>query len=317
MKSALNHFKSFSPFLKLLFLLMLIITGMIVISLIGLLIAMPFYGSDVFSILTGNHDLSNPIHVAFLKYMQIVSHFAMFIIPAIVFAILFEGGGRSYFLLRNKTSLPIILIGCFSMVLLLPFVNFLGDLNAALQLPESMKGLEHWMKTSEEAAYTLIMTFVSQTEWYAFVVNIFMIAVVPAVSEELIFRGIIQRQLGKWFGNIDVAVLVSAIIFSAIHMQFYGFLPRVFLGIVLGYMFVWTGSLWLPILAHFTNNALAAVVAWLHASGYIEQDFQSFGNLSSQPWQLFFVSLMALIVLWFLRYLNKKTNPYYQLLKNE
>jgi uncharacterized protein len=317
MKSALNQLKSFSPFLKLMFLLMLIITGMIVISVIGLLIAMPFYGSDVFSILSGDHDLSNPVHIAFLKYMQIISHFAMFIIPALLFAILFEGGARSYFMLKNKTSIPIILIGCFSMVLLLPFVNFLGDINANMKLPEFMHGLEQWMKTSEGAAETMIMTFVSQTEWYAFIVNIFMIAIVPAVSEELIFRGIIQRQFGKWFGNVHVAVIVSAIIFSAIHMQFYGFLPRVFLGIVLGYMFVWTGSLWLPILAHFTNNALATVVAWLHASGYIKQDFESFGNLTEQPWQLFFVSLIACIVLVFLRYLNKKTNPYYYLLKNE
>ncbi len=314
MNPILTQFRSFSPFLKLLFMLMLVITGMVIITLIGVLTALPFYGSATLDILLGNYDLTNPVHLSLLKYIQIISHFAMFIIPAIVYAKLFEGGGRSFFMLRNRQSLIILIIGAFVMILMLPFVNFLGDMNAGLRLPESLQSLEQWMKTTEESAEAMIMAFVSQTEWIALVINLFMIAFIPAIGEELVFRGILQRKLGQWFGNPHVAIFVSAVIFSAIHMQFFGFLPRLFLGILLGYMFLWSGSILLPMVAHFINNGLAVVVAWMYASGYIETDMESFGHLKDAPAQMWLITLMAFAALGILWFLNKKVNPFYHLL---
>jgi uncharacterized protein len=317
MSEILNQFRSFSPFLKLLFLLMLTITGMIVITLLGLLIALPFYGLDTILILFREHDLENPLHLAFLRYFQIVSHFGMFIIPALVFAKLFEGGSRSYFLLRNKVSIPVLMIGGFVIVLFLPFVNYLAELNSAIAFPEALKGIESTLKTAEEAAEKMILAFLSQTEWYAFLLNMFMIAVIPAIGEELIFRGIVQRKLGRWFGNVHLAIFVTSIIFSAIHFQFYGFIPRVFLGMLLGYMFVWSGTIWLPVFAHFVNNGLAVTVAWLHASGYINADIESFGNLNNSLMQIVWVTLMAFAVLVMFWYLNRKTNPNFRVLTDE
>ena len=241
----------------------------------------------------------------------------MFIFPALLYAKIFEDGGRSFFLTRNKISVPLLLMGGFVMVLMLPFVNFLGDINSNMHLPESMKTLENWMQTSEQTAEKIVLVFVSQTEWYALIINLFMIAIVPAVGEELIFRGILQRKLNQWFGNVHVAVFVSAFIFSAIHMQFYGFLPRLFLGMLLGYLFVWTGSLWVPIFAHFVNNGLAVLVAWMNASGFIADDLDSFGNYSDSWGHMLLLSFMAFAMLLFFRYVNKKANPYFGLLRKE
>ncbi len=317
MSEILNQFRSFSPFLKLLFLLMLIISGMLIFTVLGVLIALPFYGADSLQILFGKSDLTNPVHIAYLKYMQIISHFGMFIIPALIYATLFEFGRKSFFLFNHKISILIVLIAGFAMVLLLPFVNYLAELNLSMTLPSGLQGLENMMRGIEEAVEKMVLAFVSQTEWYALVVNLFMIAVVPAVGEELIFRGILQRKLGQWFRNTHVAVIVTAFIFSAIHMQFFGFLPRFFLGMVLGYMFVWSGSLWLPMFAHFVNNGLAVVVAWLHASGYIADDMDSFGNLNQTPSQLLLITLMAFAVIALLWFLNKKVNPAYGFFRNE
>lgn len=314
MNPILNQFRSFSPILKLLFMLMLVISGMVIITLLGVLTALPFYGSSALDILMGNYDLTNPLHLSLLKYIQIVSHFAMFIIPAIVYAKLFEGGGRSFFMIRNRQSLIILIIGGFVMMLMLPFVNYLGDLNEAFTLPEGLKSLENWMKTTEQQAEEMILAFVSQTEWTALVINLFMIAFIPAIGEELVFRGILQRKLGQWFGNVHVAIFVSAFIFSAVHMQFYGFLPRLFLGMLLGYMFLWSGSILLPMVAHFINNGLAVAVAWMHASGYIETDMESFGHLKDAPGQMWLITLMAFAALGILWFLNKKVNPFYHLL---
>lgn len=317
MSEILNQFRSFSPFLKLLFLLILVVSGMIIITTLGAVLALPFYGKESVNILFGESDLENPVHLAYLKYIQIVSHVGMFIIPAFLYATWLESGRKSFFLFNHRISFLVVLIGGFSMVLLLPFVNYLAELNMSMTLPSGLQGLENLMRGIEESAEKMVMAFVSQTEWYALVVNLFMIAFIPAVGEELIFRGVLQRKLGQLFRNTHIAVIVSAFIFSAIHMQFFGFLPRFFLGIVLGYMFVWSGSLWVPMFAHFVNNALAVVVAWMHASGYIEQDLDTFGNLNNSPGQLFMISLMAFAALALFWFLNKRVNPVYGFFRNE
>jgi uncharacterized protein len=311
MSSILNQFREFPPFVKLLFLLMLIIAGMLIATFAGFLLALPFYGSEAFVILSGGQDLTNPTHLSLLRYFQIISHFGMFIIPAIVYAKLFEAGNRSFFAFRNRISVFILFIGGFVMVLMLPFVNYLGDLNSYIHFPQSMKGLEDVLRTLEETAEETILALVSDSRWQIYLLNMFMIAVVPSIGEELIFRGVLQRKLMQWFGNVHLAILVSAVIFSAVHLQFFGFLPRVFLGVLLGYMFVWTGSLWLPMFAHFINNGLAVTVAWLHASGNISQDLETFGNFSGQTGQMIMLSAMAFFALLILWYVNKKTNPRY------
>ena len=109
-------------------------------------------------------------------------------------------------------------------------------------------------------------------------VNILIIAVIPALGEELLFRGVIQQLFLKWNGKVHLSIWLTAFIFSAVHMQFLGFFPRLILGAVLGYMLVWSGSLWLPIIAHFTNNAFAVVVTYFIGVNKVDPSIESMGS---------------------------------------
>ncbi|MFO8053840.1 MAG: CPBP family intramembrane glutamic endopeptidase, partial [Bacteroidales bacterium] len=99
----------------------------------------------------------------------------------------------------------------------------------------------------------------------------------PAIGEELLFRGVLQQLLSKLFANVHLGILVTAILFSAIHMQFFGFLPRIVLGLVLGYAFYLSGNIWMPVVIHFVNNAFAVVIAHLYYNDLIQQNFDEFG----------------------------------------
>ena len=154
------------------------------------------------------------------------------------------------------------LYGIIALVALLPIVGVLNEWNQAISLPDFLAPLEAWMREAENTATELQERFLSGTSYLDLIVNIVVMAITPAICEELLFRGVIQSQLEKWFKNAHVAVWVAAIIFSAIHFQFYGFFPRMVLGAALGYLLVYGKSLWLPIIAHALNNSMAVVGAW-------------------------------------------------------
>ena len=150
----------------------------------------------------------------------------------------------------------------------LPFISWLGEINQSLSLPESLSGIENWMERMENKANELIIAFLNVKSVGAKLFNVFMIAIIPAVGEEFLFRGVILRLFKEWTKNAHIAVLVSAFLFSALHLQFYGFMPRLLLGVILGYLFVWSGSLWVPMLIHFINNAFAII--YIYATGSMD-----------------------------------------------
>lgn len=160
------------------------------------------------------------------------------------------GGGKNY------------LYGIIALLALLPIVGVLNEWNQGISFPDALAPLELWMREAEDAAAELQERFLSGTSYLDLIINIVIMAITPAICEELLFRGVLQNQLEKWFKNAHIAVWVAAIIFSAIHFQFYGFLPRMVLGAALGYLLVYGKSLWLPIVSHCVNNSLAVITAW-------------------------------------------------------
>ena len=126
-----------------------------------------------------------------------------------------------------------------------------------------LNGIEIWMKNSEEKAKVLTDAFTEGDSLGVLFLNLIVIALLAALSEELFFRGVLQKVLIECTRNKHLGVWIGAIIFSAFHMQFYGFLPRMLMGAFLGYLFLWSGSLWLGIFAHFINNGMAVLIIWL------------------------------------------------------
>ena len=114
-----------------------------------------------------------------------------------------------------------------------------------------------------------------------FLYNVVLMAIIPAIGEELLFRGVLMRQFKNWLKNIHWAIIITAFLFSALHMQFYGFIPRMLLGVLFGYLVWWSGSLWTSMLAHFINNLMAVIFYYLYNKQLISKSVDSFGATSA------------------------------------
>jgi uncharacterized protein len=150
------------------------------------------------------------------------------------------------------------------------------------------------MKQSEDKATELTEAFTRGTSVGTLILNLFVVAFMAALSEEMFFRGVLQKVSIECFRNKHVGIWFSAIIFSAFHMQFFGFFPRMFMGAYLGYLFLWSGSLWPGILAHFVNNGAMVFLLWLANRGVISADVDKVGILESE---LIYVVISSAVVI--------------------
>lgn len=292
------------PWLKLISLLIITFASLLFVTLAGMLVALPIFGKDMLENAAGTGDLGDPAILARLKYLQIVSQIGLFIVPVIAFTFLVTRQKAAYLGFTVKRALWPMLAASVIMFAGLPLINWLLELNMQLKLPASWSGLEQWMRRSEEDAGRLTEAFIQTPSVGSFLLNLLMMAVIPAIGEEMLFRGLIQRLCREWFKNIHLAIMVSAAIFAFVHFQFFGFLPRFLMGVLFGYMVYWSGSLWVPIIAHFMNNATAVVVAFLSARWLPGTDFNTFGRTES-PWIILGSALLVSLIctaLW----LNRK-----------
>ncbi|MDZ7777205.1 MAG: CPBP family intramembrane glutamic endopeptidase [Bacteroidales bacterium] len=138
-----------------------------------------------------------------------------------------------------------------------------------------------------------------RTSYGALAANLLLIAVIPAIGEELFFRGVLQKVFTDWFSNAHAGIIITSVLFSALHMQFFGFLPRFVLGVLFGYYFYWSRSLWLPIFAHFINNGAAVVVAFLAARGSVDVDYEEFGSYNQESALVGIYFLLSMLLIFF------------------
>ena len=211
-----------------------------------------------------------PVTTEALKWVQLIQTAALFLLPPFLMAFLWTKQPLEWLKLKSETR-GYGLWAIFLMLIALPAINLVGYFNQQMSLPAFLEPLEQWMKTAEANAAHLTEQFLSVTTFDGLIINILLMALLPAVAEELTFRGVLQRliqtqtneAINREGKRVHLAIWCTAILFSAIHMQFYGFLPRMLMGALFGYALVWTGSLWIPILMHFTNNAMAVILYFL------------------------------------------------------
>jgi membrane protease YdiL (CAAX protease family) len=282
-----------TPFSRLVFAIALTFSCFIIIFFLAFLIAMPIYHVNLMNTLDILNQENNPTAIALLKYFQVTQSFGLFIIPAILAGFFFEWNSWRYLRADCISSRTLFFIVFLLMFVSIPFINWLVTVNEMMKLPAFLTGLEDWMKSAEEQAGKLTDTFLSGKSFGTFLFNIFMIGILPAVGEEFMFRGLLQRLLKDWLKNIHVAIFMTGFLFGAMHLQFYGLLPRMILGVMFGYLFYWSGSIWVPVFAHFINNSGAIVVSWLSNLGLISQKYQDFGSTSN----IFFIILSLLMTM--------------------
>ena len=176
-----------------------------------------------------------------------------------------------------------------------------------MHLPGWLSGLENWMTEQEDKADKTIDMLIASKTAGTMIVNIFNIALLPAISEELFFRGVFQKIFGKLFRSGHIAIWITAFLFFAIHLQFIGFIPRFILGLVFGYLFFWSGTLWLPIISHFVNNAVPVIVTFVQGMDKLNEPENV--SLWRQAIYLPLPDAISLMILFYFRNKNMKNKP--------
>jgi membrane protease YdiL (CAAX protease family) len=231
------------------------------LGLLGTVILSMVTGMNLSEI--GNTDqwnYSDPRTVAMIRGMQAVQFVSLFLVPAWINTYFLTTDRRTYLGLRVMQP-KYLLAGVAVMIISIPFVNWMGELNRQIDFPPDMAA---WMKEKEEQASLMIRALLSRRSPADLMLNLFFIADLASVGEELLFRGLLQRLFIKLFRSPLAGILVSAFLFSAMHMQFYGFFPRFLLGAVLGLIYWYSGSLWIAIIAHFVYDAALIILAYFY-----------------------------------------------------
>jgi len=298
------YFKKVHPMLQLLIFAGMAMGCFLIFGLVGTMILAKVTGIDVMTLSDPDKwDYANPSLLTFLRGMLVVQFFALYIIPVFLFARFCDPKPTQYLGLTSAKPMYFIL-GIVVLLVALPFVDWTGIFNHGL-IPETTS-IGKWMKTSEEAAAKQIGFMLKRNTVQDLFVNLVLVAVFAGVGEELLFRGVLQRLFIKLFKNPWAGILVTAFIFSAIHLQFYGFIPRFILGILLGLLYWYSGSLWPAIIAHFVYDAFAVVMIWFNPALAEEDSVAvSFGNKT----MLAAISL-ALIIFIVILMKKRSTNSY-------
>jgi membrane protease YdiL (CAAX protease family) len=295
------------PSVQLLFSALVIITCGIAIMILGIALGWLIYGVNLTDMEQMLQDLENPKSISILKFFQTIQSIGVFIIPPFIIAWFLHNQPSVYLKYRRFPDLKSIIFVVAIIYFANPLINWLNELNSYLSFPEWMKSVEVWMQNSENQATKITEAFLSTTSITTVITNVVMIGILPAIGEELLFRGIIQQLFKKLYGNSHIAIWVSAAIFSALHLQFFGFLPRLVLGAMFGYMLEWSGTLWLPMIAHFVNNATAVIAFYLMKRGLIGSDIDKTGTWSDGSFYLVILSLIFLFVLFRVLYLRSQS----------
>jgi uncharacterized protein len=296
---------SLTPFSRLVFFVLLIITCFSIVFILALVAAVPLFHTTLAGLMTIMADFKDPRSLAILQYFQVVQSFGLFILPPLFAGWFFTRNSLEFLKLNHSPKLSIYGLTLLVIFLMLPFVNWLINVNEGMQLPAFLKNIEAWMQATEAQAAELTDAFLNTGTISGLLFNLFMIALLPAVGEELMFRGVLQRLLHDWTKNIHVSIFLAALVFGLFHLQFYGLLPRVFLGMVLGYLFYWTGSLWVPVFVHFINNASAVVAAYFESTGATSAKWEDFGS-TDNVFLIIGSFLLTGITMYFIYLLEKK-----------
>lgn len=305
-ESKIPFLRNFNPGMNLMTVFSLVFLGVIVGDLVFWMLAKAFWGVNTFS---ENNVLSNELTPSTFAYIQtnyIVHAICVFLTPATVFRRLMEFPQQDYFLIRRAVTLRtagiilLVFLACF------PAANFLVYFNQQLDFSFLSPEIGQQIKAMENSNDEFKIQLLGQPGYSSLFINLATTAVLAAIGEELLFRSIFQRLFIKLFRNVHVAVIVGAALFSFVHFSYYGFIPRFFMGMALGYIYLATANIWYCIFFHFLNNALGVTMGWLMGRGYNVSFFDSFGGGTDTKWIGF--GLLVIVVACLILMINKLIN---------
>ena len=231
-------------------LLLFILGGNLIASVLGLTLFYSIHGAQA----------SMEQYPDMLRLLQFISAIGTFLVPSLALAWLFSRQPKDYLQIRKIKEGRSVAWVLLSMVCIVPLINWLTYWNGSLTLPEWAAPVEAWMRQQEDTMQHFTEILIHGDGFFPLLSNLIVVALTAAITEEFLFRGALLGIIGKWIHNRHVVIWTVAILFSAFHLQFYGFIPRMLLGAYFGYLLVWSKSIWLPICAHFFNNAMSVLV---------------------------------------------------------
>ena len=193
----------------------------------------------------------------------------------------------------NSTPVILVLLSTFFFMILNSGVI---EWNKSINFPEFMNSFETWAFNKEKELEKITIFLVSFENNWEFLFGILSIALIPGICEEYLFRGVLQKNFYLISKNIHIAVWLSAFFFSALHLQFYGFFPRMLLGVLFGYVYYWSGSIVYPMIAHIFNNFFSLTIFYFSQKGLLNENFEVSVNSSPKiPMVLIIISAVLFI----------------------
>ena len=267
--------KNASQGAKLLTFILLLIFGLLFSSILS-----------AFFLLSGDgmNDITN------LQIGQVISQVFGFMLPPILYVMLVKEKPFNY--LGFKKLQPWSLLGIVAIFTVIPFLAMVTEWNDNVSLPESMATLEQMLRNIQKLANDTTEKFMTEGSLFS---GLLIVAALAAISEELLFRSVIQKAFVKICKNAHVGIILTAIVFSAFHGDFFGFVPRFILGLMLGYMFYLSGSIFPSMLMHFVNNGTIVMLYYLNKKEVINVDIETFGLTDN--WLVIALSLIVTVAI--------------------
>ncbi len=243
-------------------------------------------------------DIQN-IDPTVLKISQIFNVLFAFILPAVAYVWLFKHKQLKWFDLRSNLSFFHLLLTACIFISALPAISFLAEWNAELHLPSFLADIEEQLRIQESKMEAITLHLLDMKNSFDLISNVFIIGFMAALSEELFFRGMVQKHFMSLSKNPHPAIWFTAIAFSLLHGQFFGFIPRMLLGALLGYVFYYTKNLVFPILGHFLNNGIQVVMTYYYLQKYPIDQLKDITMGADSIWvPMLSVALVAIFFLW-------------------
>lgn len=300
--TSMNIFESHKnlSWMSLLILVAFFVVGLFIGQFLGVVISLLISGSDLDGLLglvsqPFTEDKRIPLMV-----IQGFGAFGGFILGAALYMKIVERTSPFVLLSNKSINVWVVLLAIFIVMSFMMVNSFFIEWNMNIVFPSFMSGFESWARNKEtelQAITDFLTSFSSSTEFF---IAIIVIAILPAFGEEYLFRGIIQNKLSLYLKNAHIGIWLTAILFSGFHLQFFGFVPRMFLGVLFGYLYYWSGNLWVPIIAHFINNVFTLTMLYLYQIGMTGFDIE---EQESLPWHylILFMILTGFLLYYFKR----------------
>ncbi len=289
-----NLSQSRHPFIELLIFLAIALLSMIVFSFLGMAVIFMLYGITAF-------DFSNSDDVFAAKIMQFFNAFGLFVVPPVIYLRIMKHEWLRYRFTANTNIVLLFLVVVLTYAAL-PAIEWLAQLNALIPLPETW---QTFIAQMEEQTLTATKAMLQIRGVGDFLFTLVIIGVLPAIGEELFFRGVLQRIFIRWIGSLWGGVLITAFLFSILHLEFSGILPRFALGVILGLLYAWSNNLTYSVILHFFNNA--SVVLYIYFNRIDVNQLSDLEILSGTTWLAGVISVLSITGLMYVFYRKIQT----------